>query len=65
LSRRIKEQLAGRPILDEQDLIKEIMVIRTGLSGDEKSRVFNHSIERCESIENNADEDHPSLKHFG
>jgi hypothetical protein len=41
----IKEQLAGRPILDEQDLKTEKMAILTGFSEDEESRAFNHWIE--------------------
>jgi hypothetical protein len=45
---RIKEQLAGRRILDEKDLRKEIMATLRGLSDDEKSRAFGHWIARCE-----------------
>jgi hypothetical protein len=50
LVRPIKEQLVGRSVLDEQDLKKEIMAILTNLSDDEKSRAFDHWMERCEWV---------------
>jgi histone-lysine N-methyltransferase SETMAR len=50
---RIKGQLAGKTIMDENYLKSEIMEILGGISEDEVRRAFDHWIERCEWVENN------------
>jgi hypothetical protein len=43
----IKERLAGVFVGDAEDLRNEVMSILAEMSDDEKSRAFNHWVERC------------------
>ena len=47
---RIKERLAGVSVGGAEDLRNEVMSILAEISYDEKSRAFNHWIERCEWV---------------
>jgi hypothetical protein len=47
---RIKERLAGVSVGGAEDLRNKVMSILAGISYDEKSRAFNHWIERCEWV---------------
>jgi hypothetical protein len=47
---RSKERLTGVFVGDAEDLRNEVMSILAEISDDQKSRAFNHWIERCEWV---------------